>query len=82
MSDYCISFLNLCSSLVSPGSTDEESDYELEYETLSHGSDETWYDVREQGALGTEEGGLNIQFSLMLLVLAHPFLKEHVLSLK
>jgi len=36
------------------GSTDEESDYELEYETLSHGSDEAWYDVRELGASGTE----------------------------
>jgi alpha- and gamma-adaptin-binding protein p34 len=42
--------------LISAGSTDEESDYELEYETLSHGSDEAWYDVREQGVPGTEEG--------------------------
>lgn len=41
-------------SITFVGSTDEESDYELEYETLSHGSDEAWYDVRELGASETE----------------------------
>ncbi|KAJ4799720.1 Ras-related protein Rab-8A [Rhynchospora pubera] len=37
-------------------STDEESDYELEYETLSHGSGEAWHDVSDLSAPGTEEG--------------------------
>lgn len=49
-------FFNVSSSITFIGSTDEESDYELEYDTLSHGSDEAWFDVRELGAPGTEEG--------------------------
>ncbi|XP_073002597.1 uncharacterized protein [Typha latifolia] len=39
-------------------SSDDESDYEVEYEVLSHGSDEPWYGAGESSMISMEEGFL------------------------